>query len=64
MIDLKKIVNGTKIESHKIIMVVTGRNDTCFLGYISFNNKAVGQISLAFEMFTNPHYCNNIKIIN
>ena len=62
--DIKAIKNGTKIESKKMIMVVTGKSETAFLGYISYNGKAVGQCSLSFEMFTNPHYANDIKIIN
>jgi len=64
MQDLKKIVNGTKIESKNMTMVVTGKNETAFLGYISYKGKAVGQCSLSFEMFTNPHYSNDIKIIS
>ncbi len=47
-----------------MVMVVTGRSETAFLGYISHKGKAVGQISLSFEMFTNPHYSNNIKILS
>jgi hypothetical protein len=62
--DIKKIVNGTKIESKNMIMVVTGKSDTAFLGYISYKGKAVGQISLSFEMFTNPHYAKDLKIVD
>lgn len=62
--DIKKIVNGTKIESKSLVMVVTGKSETAFLGYISYKGKAVGQISLSFEMFTNPHYSKDIKILN
>jgi hypothetical protein len=58
------IKKGTKIESNKIIMVVTGENEKAYLGYISYKDKAVGQCSMLKEMFTNPHYCNNIKILN
>ncbi len=61
--DIKKILNGTKIESKNMVMVVTGKSDTAFLGYISYKGKAVGQCSLSFEMFTNPHYSKDIKII-
>ena len=59
-----KIVKGTKIESKKLVMVVTGESEKAYLGYIEHNNKAVGQISILKEMFTNPHFMNNIKITN
>lgn len=62
--DIKKIVNGTKIESKSLLMVVTGKSDTAFLGYISYKGKAVGQCSLSFDMFTNPHYLKDIKILD
>lgn len=61
--DIKKITNGTKIESKSLTMVVTGKSETAFLGYISYKGKAVGQCTLSFEMFTNPHYSKDIKII-
>ena len=64
MQNLKSIVNGTKIESKNMIMVVTGKSETAFLGYISYKGKAVGQCSLSFDMFTNPHYSKDIKILS
>jgi len=64
MQNLKHIVNGTRIESNKMVMVVTGKSETAFLGYISYKGKAVGQCSLNFEMFTNPHYSKNIKVLS
>ena len=59
-----KIVKGTKIESKKLVMVVTGESEKAYLGYIEHNKNAVGQISILKEMFTNPHFMNNIKITN
>ena len=59
-----KIVKGTKIESNKMVMVVTGENATAFLGYHEYKGKIVGQCSIAKDMFTNPHYMNNIILIN
>lgn len=55
---------GTKIESNKLVMVVTGENKRAFLGYHEYKGKVVGQCSIAKDMFTNPHYCNSIKITN
>ena len=55
---------GTKIESNKMVMVVTGETSTSFLGFHQYNGKLVGQCSIAKDMFTNPHYMNNIKIVN
>ena len=59
-----KIKKGTKIESNKLVMVVTGETETAFLGYHEYKGKIVGQCSIAKDMFTNPHYVNNFKIIN
>jgi hypothetical protein len=61
---MKNIKNGTKIISNNLTMIVTGKSQTAFLGYISYKDKAVGQISIEFSMFENPHYINNIQIIN
>ena len=59
-----KITKGTRIESNKLVMVVTGETDTAFIGYHEYKGKIVGQCSIAKDMFTNPHYMNNIKITN
>ena len=59
---MKAIVKGTKIESNKLVMVVTGETETAFLGYHEYKGKVVGQCSIAKDMFTNPHYMNNIII--
>ena len=59
-----KITKGTKIESNKLVMVVTGETEKAFLGYHEYKGKVVGQCSIAKDMFTNPHYMNNIKITN
>ena len=45
-------------------MVVTGETEKAFLGYHEYKGKVVGQCSIAKDMFTNPHYMNNIKVIN
>ena len=58
------ITKGTKIESNKLVMVVTGETEKAFLGYHEYKGKVVGQCSIAKDMFTNPHYMNNIKITN
>jgi len=59
-----KITKGTKIESNKLVMVVTGETEKAFLGYHEYKGKVVGQCSIAKDMFTNPHYMNNITITN
>lgn len=59
-----KIKKGTKIESKKMIMVVTGENETSYLGYIEYNGKPVGQCSMLKSMFENPHFKKDIKILN
>jgi hypothetical protein len=58
-----KITKGTKIECNKMIMVVTGENEKSFLGYYEYKGKIAGQCSIAKDMFINPHYMNNIKIL-
>jgi len=60
----EKITKGTKIESNKMIMVVTGENEKSFLGYHEYKGQIVGQCSIAKDMFNNPHYMNNITILN
>jgi hypothetical protein len=47
-----------------MVMVVTGENEKAYLGYHEYKGKIVGQLSIAKDMFTNPHYMNDIKIIN
>jgi hypothetical protein len=59
-----KITKGTRIESHNMIMVVTGETEKAYLGYHEYKGTIVGQCSIVKDMFTNPHYMNNIKIIN
>jgi len=59
-----KIVKGTRIESNKMVMVVTGENEKSFLGFHEYKGVIVGQCSIAKDMFKNPHYANNISIIN
>ena len=58
------IKKGTKIESNKLVMIVTGENEKAFLGYHEYKGEIVGQCSIAKDMFTNPHYMNNINITN
>mgnify|MGYP007105317886 FL=1 len=55
MIAKKDIKRGTKIQAKSMVMVVTGESETAFLGYILYKGKPAGQISLAFDMFENPH---------
>lgn len=64
MTTISTITKGTKIESNKLTMVVTGETEKSFLGYIEYKGNACGQCSIAKDMFTNPHYMNDIKIIN
>jgi hypothetical protein len=59
-----KIAKGTKIESKKMTMVVTGISETAYLGYIEYKGRAVGQCSLSKETVENPHYKDDIRIIN
>lgn len=59
-----KITKGSRIESHSMIMVVTGETETAYLGYHEYKGKIVGQCSLAKDMLTNPHYMNNIKVLS
>lgn len=61
--DISKITKWTKIESNKMIMVVTGETEKSFLGYYEYKGKMVGHCSMLKDMFTNPHYMNNIKIV-
>lgn len=60
----QEIKIGSKIESNKMIMVITGENKTSFLGYHEYKGRAVGQCSILKETITNPHYMNNIKVLN
>lgn len=59
-----KISKGTKLVSHKMVMVVTGETETSFTGYYEYKGTIVGQCSICKDMFFNPHYMNDIKIIN
>lgn len=61
---LNEITNGTRIESNKMTMVVTGENEKSYFGYHEYKGRAVGQCSLSKDIFTNPHYVKNIKVIN
>ena len=63
MIAKKDIKRGTKIQAKSVVMVVTGESETAFLGYILYKGKPAGQISLAFDMFENPHYNSDLAII-
>lgn len=58
------IVKGTKIESKKLVMIVTGETKTSFTGYHEYKGKNVGECSIDKSMFSNPHYMNDIKITN
>ena len=64
MANAQKVTKGTRIESNKMVMIVTGETETAFLGYHEYKGKIVGQISIAKDMFTNPHYMNGITIYN
>ena len=64
MSNAQKVTKGTRIESNKMVMIVTGETETAFLGYHEYKGKIVGQISIAKDMFTNPHYMNRITIYN
>jgi len=59
-----KISKGTKLVSHKMVMVVTGETKTRFTGYYEYKGTNAGECSMHKDMFFNPHYMNNIKIIN
>ena len=63
MIAKKDIKKGVKIQAKSMVMVVTGESETAFLGYILYKGKPAGQISLAFDMFENPHYNSDLTII-
>jgi len=60
---LNKITKGTKIESNKMLMVVTGETEKAFLGYYEYKGKMAGQCSLLKEVITNIHFENRIKIV-
>ena len=59
-----KITKGTKIESNKMVMVVTGETEKAFIGYYDYKGKAVGQCSMLKEVLNNPHFMERITIIN
>jgi len=59
--DLRK---GDKIESQKMVMVITGETKTAYLGYHEYKGKPVGQCSILKETLENPHYTKNIKVLH
>lgn len=61
--DILKLKKGDKIESNKMVMVITGETKTAYIGYHEYKGRPVGQCSILKEMFSNPHYMNNIKKI-
>lgn len=61
---MKYLKNGTKIISKSMVMVVTSRSETAYIGYIEYKGRPVGQCSILFEMFDNPHYIKDIDVIN
>ena len=63
MIAKKDIKKGTKIQAKSEVMEVTGESETAFLFFFLYKGKPAGQISLAFDMFENPHYNSDLAII-
>jgi len=63
MVHAKDIKIGTRLESHKMIMVVTGESEKYFIGYLDFAGRNAGECLLAKDTLTNPHYNKNLKII-
>jgi len=59
-----QITKGTKIESNNLVMIVTSVTEKAYLGYHEYKGQIVGQCSISKDMFSNPHYMNNIKITN
>ena len=51
-----KVSKGDKIVSNKLVMVITGENESSYLGYHEYKGRAVGQISILKETLNNPHY--------
>lgn len=63
MSNLGKISKGSRIESNKMIMVVTGETEKSFLGYYEYKGKMVGQCSMLKDTLVNPHFKNSIKVL-
>ena len=63
-IDINTIKIGTKIISNNMIMVVTGKTKTDFVGYIERNGEKISgdDVRIQFSTFTNPHYQSGIRI--
>lgn len=51
---------GDKIESKKMIMVITGETQTSYLGYYEYKERPIGQCSILKDTLNNPHYRKNI----
>lgn len=63
-VNISEIKVGTMLEAKKMVMVVTGENEKRFLGYTLYKGKNVGECAICKDMFVNPHYMYDIKIIN
>jgi hypothetical protein len=63
-VNISDIKIGTMLEAKKMVMVVTGENAKRFLGYTLYKGKNVGECNIEKDMFKNPHYMYDIKIIS
>ena len=59
-----KLTKGQKIESNKMIMVITGETKEAYLGYHEYKGNPVGQCSILKETLRNPHFVNRISLID
>ena len=61
--ETSQIKIGTRIVANKLTMIVTGETQKYFKGYHEHNGKK-NDCTIYKETFSNPHYMNNIKILN
>jgi len=54
---------GDKIESHKMVMVITEETDKAFIGYHEYKGEKGSKLVLTKETLVNPHYCKHIKLL-
>lgn len=60
---INSVVIGSKIIANNMNMVVTKITDVRFFGYYEYKGKKI-ELSMCKDMFSNPHYMNNITVQN
>lgn len=58
-----ELSKGDKIESNKMVMVITGESKDSYLGYHEYKGNPVGQCSILKTTLSNPHYSKGIKLL-